>query len=362
MKIEAIPNKGPASMGPEVTECFNWASSSYIASAFLTSASLERIEEALIEAEKTHNPTEIRLLIGLYQRFTSATSIAKAYKLQEKYPNKFGVRISRNNRFHWKLYMFTKNSDQRIYVGSANFTEDGLTASGELSVKITAQTTDQISKSLQHEFNSLWEDRNHSFSPNEKFLSDYKKLNNPSRQFKTSPDNPITKLLHNAQRIPRKKRPLLKDGIKPRLIFADSYLSDETINKIKKEKNNWDNWNYVCLNKRNFELTRKAGVVVYVTNSANDKRQTHDNYSISINRIEDSVELETADGKYFVAFSKIPYSSELKYGDIKAELSKGKLGLIWKKLSSDRFLNKIQIELLCKLFGIKWSTILKRLA
>ena len=115
MKIEAFPNKGPE-WGPEVTMLY-WASSAYIASAFLTSASLERIEEALIEAENS-NPTEIRLLVGLYQRFTSAASITKAYKLQEKYPNNFWVRISRNNRFHWKLYMFTKNSDQRIYVGS----------------------------------------------------------------------------------------------------------------------------------------------------------------------------------------------------------------------------------------------------
>ena len=234
MKIEAIPNKGPASVGPEVTECFNWASSAYIASAFLTSASLERIEEALIEAEKTHNPTEIRLLVGLYQRFTSAASITKAYKLQEKYPNNFWVRISRNNRFHWKLYMFTKNSDQRIYVGSANFTEDGLTASGELSVKITAQTTDQISKSLQHEFNSLWEDKNHSFSPDEKFLSDDKKVRQILLgKLRHHPDNPITKLLHNAQRIPRNKRPLLKGGITPRLLFADSNLSEETTKKIK---------------------------------------------------------------------------------------------------------------------------------
>ena len=56
-------------------------------------------------------------------------------------------------------------------------------------------------------------------------------------------------------------------------MFADSNLSDETINKIKKAKNNWDNWNYVRLNKRNFELTRNAGVVIYVTNNENDKKQ-----------------------------------------------------------------------------------------
>lgn len=359
MKIEAIPNKGLASVGPEITECFGWASNAYIASAFLTLASLERIEETLITSEETHNQIEIRLLVGLYQRFTSAASIAKAYKLQEKYPDKFWVRISRNNRFHWKLYMFTKDSNRRIYVGSANFTEDGLTASGELSVKITAQTTDQISKSLQYEFNSLWENKNHSFSPDDKFLSDYKKLKKPSQQFQPSTDNPITRLLHNAKRIPRKKQLPPEGKINPRLMFADRNLSDETIKQIK-EKNNWDNWNYVCLNKYNFEHTRNTRLAIYVTYNESGKKQLHADYSISINRIEDSVELETADGKYFVAFSKIPYSRELRYGDIKTELSK--VGLTWKKLSSDRFLSKSQIEMLCSMLRIKWSTIGERLA
>lgn len=356
MKIEAIPNKGPASIGPEVTECFGWANNAYIASAFLTLASLERIEEALISSEETNNQIEIRLLVGLYQRFTSAASIAKAIKLQEKYPNKFWIRISRNNRFHWKLYIFTKNSNRRLYVGSANFTEDGLTASGELSVKISAQETDQISKSLQYEFNSLWENKNHSFAPDDKFLSNYKKLDSTSLRPKSSPDNPITKLLYNAQRTPRKKS---NDNIKPRLVFADSDLKNETLKKVKEEKNNWRDWNYVCLSKYDYERTRNARLAVYVTYNKSDKRKNHDDYSISINQIEDSAELETADGKYFVAFSKIRYSKELRYGDIKTELTKE--GLTWKKLSSDRFLNKAQIELLCSLLRIKWSTVLERL-
>ena len=55
MKIEAIFNKGPASMGPEVMEQFSWAESAHIASAFITSAYLERIEDALSDAEKKTN-------------------------------------------------------------------------------------------------------------------------------------------------------------------------------------------------------------------------------------------------------------------------------------------------------------------
>jgi HKD family nuclease len=363
MKVEAIPNKGPASIGSEITECFDWARNACIASAFLTLASLERIEESLISSEKNHTQTEIRLLVGLYQRFTSAETIVKACNLQKRYPDKFWIRIARNSRFHWKLYIFTKDSSRRIYIGSANFTEDGLTASGELSVKITSKTTDQISKSLQHEFNSLWENKKHSFFPDDKFLRNYKKLNPPSRQFQTSIDKSLSNVLYNAERPPRKKKPSFESKVKARVIFAVESLSAESINKVSKRKNNWEenNWDYVCLqSKYNFDHARNSNLAIYVTHYGNSKRHPRDEFSISLNRIEDSVILETDDGKYFVAFSKIPYSREKRYGELKAELSK--IGLTWKQLSSDKSLNEKQIKMLCDLFQIKWSTLIQKLA
>ena len=185
MKIEAIPNKGPASLGPEITECFDWANNAYIASAFLTLASLKRIEDALIKSEKSQHHIEILLLVGLYQRFTSAKTIEKAFNLQKKYPSKFRIQIARNSRFHWKLYIFGKERSRKIYIGSANFTEDGLTTSGELSVKITAQANEQIFKSLQHEFEEIWRKKKNSFQPNENFLTAYNKLSRPLQKLQT---------------------------------------------------------------------------------------------------------------------------------------------------------------------------------
>jgi hypothetical protein len=97
-----------------------------------------------------------------------------------------------------------------------------------------------------------------------------------------------------------------------------------------------------------------------VTYYGNNKRYPHNEFYISLNRIEDSVILETADGKYFVAFSKIPYSREKQYGELKAKLSK--IDLAWKQLSSDRSLTEKKVNMLCDLFQIKWSTLTEKLA
>jgi HKD family nuclease len=132
MKLEVVPNKGPASMGPELSRGLSWAKSLDIATAFLTVRSLERLEEALMNAQDSGRLLRIRLLCGLYQRFTSAATIRAAVRLQKKYSDQFHIRIARNNRFHWKLYLLHSNAKSCAYVGSANFTEDGLTASGEL--------------------------------------------------------------------------------------------------------------------------------------------------------------------------------------------------------------------------------------
>ena len=360
MKIEAIPNKGPASLGPEITECFGWANNVYIASAFLTLASLKRIEDTLIKSEKSQHSIEILLLVGLYQRFTSAKAIKKAFDLQKKYPSKFRIQIARNSRFHWKLYIFGKGTSRKIYIGSANFTEDGLTTTGELSIKITAQANDQISKSLQYEFEEIWKNKKNSFQPNENFLNAYNKLPRPLHRLQTSNDNPITKLLRPPQRV--KEKQSFEGEVKSRLVFVEENFSDEAIEDIKNKKNSWNikNWNYICFRNRNdFEHSRNSKLIILVKYDGSAKRPPKDDFVISINQVEDSAEFQTADGKYFVAFSRIPYSKTLRYGDKKEEFKDARL--FWNKLNSDRFWHKEEVEVLCKLLHLKYSTLLKKL-
>ena len=361
MKIEVIPNKGPASIGPQIEELLEWAECVCIASAFATPSSLDLTEIALGKAQKTNRHFKVRLMVGLYQRFTSASTIAKALQLQKTYPGMFFIRVARNDRFHWKLYIFEKGKSRKLFVGSANFTDDGLRASGELSVKITARADDTISKSLQGEFDALWNNEKHSFSPSGTFLRNYKKLNRPPRAVRNPVDNSIGKLLYNAERV---RRPPIKDKsgdkIRPRLIFIDAPLRQDTIDKISKHKSNWDknDWDYFCTYRDYFEYARDAGLLVYVT-YWDDEAKSPDEYRIEFHRVEDSTEIQTRDGKYFVAHSRVPHTWSVKYGDAKKELRK--VGLTWKKIQSDRFLNEEQIRTLCRLLHVKWETLIQYL-
>jgi HKD family nuclease len=362
MKIEVIPNKGPASVGPQLEELLDWSEHICIASAFATPASLDRIETALSQAQENSRRFEVYLLIGLYQRFTSARAIAKALRLQRTYPEMFSIRVARNNRFHWKLYIFGKGNSRKFFVGSANFTEDGLTASGELSVKITAQVDDSISRSLQAEFDTLWDSDRHSFSPGAAFLRNYRKLKRPPHVVRIPTDNSIGRLLYNAERVRKPPRPSNKPSgkVRPRLIFADRRLRQDTIDKISRYKNNWDehDWMYFCTYRSDFEYTRNAGLLVYVTDG-DDEAKSPDEYRIEFHRVDDSAVIQTRDGRYFVAHSRVPYTRSVKYGDVKRELCK--VGRTWKKLRSDKFLNEEQIEALCQLLHVKWETLLQYL-
>jgi len=361
MKLEVVPNKGPASMGPELANRLAETVSMDVASAFVTTASLERIEEALAQAKAENRPLRIRLLCGLYQRFTSAASIAKAMLLEKKYPGQFHVRIARNSRFHWKLYLSSGSDKCYAYVGSANFTEEGLTASGELSVKIAARATEKVIRLLQGEFNDLWTKERNSFSPISKFLKAYRKLKRPSAIVRQPGNNSILQILQRAERSTlsnRRKRKLpigRAHDFRIRLVVVTDTLQPETIRLIKK-RTNWDrlNWDYTCFRKWAYEPAKKADAMLYVQfyGEGPGAKVTLDSH-----RIEEWAEIDTPDGKYFIAHNHILYSRTRDYRKIKNELRK--VGFTWKKLQRDRYLTKDQVKEFCILLGISYARLVE---
>ena len=167
-------------------------------------------------------------------------------------------------------------------------------------------------------------------------------------------------MLFRSQRV--KEKQSFEGEVKSRLVFVEENFSDEAIEDIKKKKNSWNikNWNYICFRNRNdFEHSRNSKLIILVKYDGSAKRPPKDDFVISINQVEDSAEFQTADGKYFVAFSRIPYSKTLRYGDKKEEFKDARL--FWNKLNSDRFWHKDEVEVLCKLLHLKYSTLLKKL-
>lgn len=349
MKVEAIPNQGPASMAPELDLSLNWANEVDIASAFVTPGALRRIESALSKARKEKRPLKVRLIFGLYQRFTPPQALSKMLGLQKAYPGKFFARCARNNRFHWKLYAFRRGSARRFYVGSSNLTEDGLAASGELSVKITVKASDAIAASLETQFETLWQED--AFLLDKAVLKKYQKVKRPS-QFVTTlyKDDAIAALLKAAVR-PLQPQP--SGNPRPRLVFADFDLSDETVEIVESETD-WDKkgWLYLCdTYKYLHDMAKGAKVLLLVTWIDNPRE-----YVLEFLRVEKTAEIETPDGKYFMAYSRVPHGWRRRYDDISQELSK--VGLTRKKIKSDKNLTRPQLETLCRLLHVKLDSLL----
>lgn len=351
MKVEAIPNRGVVSMAPEIERGLGWAREADIATAFITPASLKRLESAMGRAQERGHPLQIRALVGLYQRFTPPTALAKLLSLRRRFPGRLHVRVARNRRFHWKLYAFRNGAECRLFVGSANLTQDGMTAEGELCVKITAAARDAISKSLRAEFDRLWLDKKKSVTLNDLLLRKYRKVARPARRYADpGGDKALGDVLVTPERfsgeisLPGPARPA-----KPRVSFTPEDVSEETAAIVRAETN-WDDagWGYTAYQRKgDFERDLRAGVLLLLTQVARPRE-----HWFSFVAVRDEAALDTPDGRYFLAHSRVRYSRERRYDGEVARVLKA-IGLNLKKIQSGPTLNRTQVEEFCRLLHVR---------
>ena len=72
---------------------------------------------------------------------------------------------------------------------------------------------------------------------------------------------------------------------------------------------------------------------------------------LEFRRIEETAELNTPDGKYFIAHSKIPRGWRVRYKDVKDQLLE--VGLTWKKIKASHQLNREQLAAVCHILHAK---------
>lgn len=86
-----------------------------------------------------------RLLVGMafYEGLTSnklsrLTSLSNSL---ESHRNGSGIFVSYNGKYHGKLYLFEKNREKKMYVGSSNFSRSGLSENIECTASIIDEET-----------------------------------------------------------------------------------------------------------------------------------------------------------------------------------------------------------------------------
>ena len=238
------------------------------------------------------------------------------------------ARIAKNQRFHWKYFRFRSPKTVRAYVGSANLTTDGFTASGEVILRLKGRNTDSAIRSLHDEFNTVW--THHARSITQDLLQLYKSKYRASKL--NSMNNVLAKFLEK----PERKSLTIEPPSKPRLVFVSEIVSEETARYIRRETDWPQDWDYtVFSDKSSYDKARLAGVLLKVS--------TWDgNCLLEFCRVREfSDSIETKDGKYFVAHSKVGKSWSRDFSKIKSEL-RG-LGLTRKTLRSERYLNRRQV-------------------
>jgi HKD family nuclease len=131
VKLDIIENNGPDNLRDTLRFRLRRASNVSIAVAFVTRAGLDDIVQALRQVAANGS---VRLLTGLYQKVTEPEALRTLLRIQEETRGRFSVRLSREPRFHRKLYLLYSRKNATAIIGSSNLTSEGLRSGGELNL------------------------------------------------------------------------------------------------------------------------------------------------------------------------------------------------------------------------------------
>jgi HKD family nuclease len=292
MIIDVVDNRGVASMAGELTRRLNNCTTARLATASLTRNGLNAMQNALASNRRF----KLRLLVGLYNGHTEGAALRKLLTLQNRAKGSLEVRIARNERFHWKLYLF--NTERRVvaYVGSSNLTGDGLGAEGEFNLRLMGARGDHALRNIAETFDRTWQ--KDSIPLTEGISDNFAPISQRSRELSKQIYPEIRKLLSHVRR-PNPRVQQKAPGRVAVFSYVEQFAGPGT-NKEVSDKTTWDAkmWDWMVyptraerdrlLNARSFYLAdiRRAGG------------------RISLNDVRDEDEFGTEDGRFFVAYRK----------------------------------------------------------
>ena len=134
--------------------------------AFLTKGGTAVLMNSFKELEEQN--IKGRILVSQYLNFTQPQALRDLLKFKN-----IDSRIVTNRNFHAKGYLFQKEEQFNLIVGSSNLTADALSSNTELNIKITATKESGIIKEVIREFNSEF---NNSVCIDEKYISEYETI------------------------------------------------------------------------------------------------------------------------------------------------------------------------------------------
>ncbi|MCZ2808210.1 MAG: phospholipase D-like domain-containing protein [Candidatus Bathyarchaeota archaeon] len=302
MRVELIENKGPNNMGYELKRSFESASAVDIAVAFITSKGLDLILND-IKKVLDHESSSLRILTRISKdAFNEPSALRSLLDLCKDYEGSAEARITRlSSDFHEKMYLFSSGTSFTIFIGSSNLTEKALIGEGEINAKITTSCTHGLVKQSVENFEEYWNDADE--------LTDYKV--DKYTPFYTCVhtrelDKSGKRLWREFSRVMRKRRARkVLMPTKRKIWFHDitGFLKDET-ERVVKDCTSWDKFQYYSCGPKTYKKLNRNDVLILAD---------YTNKRLTANRIKSKTRTsKTPDGRFFVAFQRIPGSKYKK--------------------------------------------------
>jgi HKD family nuclease len=96
------------------------------------------------------------MIVGLYQDVTEPDALRQLLRAQDETERRLAVRISRNSRFHSKLYLIHTHRTVAVLIGSSNLSIEGLSSDGELIASLSLPATTAAARQIDSEFERMW--------------------------------------------------------------------------------------------------------------------------------------------------------------------------------------------------------------
>lgn len=285
MKYNVILNKSSNTTSIFKTYLKEGTETLSIATAFIDDYTIEFLRKTL--SLPVGKRPRIEFLTGLFGHFNRKRNLIELQKLNAS--NWIKIRISRNEKFHWKYYAFRQQHQFTFFAGSANFTKNGFTSDGEFLVQFTEQVTRSAKSKLYALFSHEFE---RAFDIDELDFERYDERKIPNA------------LPHEDEIFPTIKRRKPIKGVKYsklcRIIKVQYSTSRKEAKKLYEEKSNWADkgWGfYAFSDKAHYDAALKAKYLLNIYRKSGK-------YSMDLSEIMDWDVLPIGNRRYFIAIAQ----------------------------------------------------------
>jgi HKD family nuclease len=189
-QFEIIENAGPNSLLGNLKRVLKRADRADIAVAFI---SVSGLNELLPSLQQIAAHGSVRILTGLYQSITDPQALRILLRAEEQSRGRLSTRISKEPKFHRKIYLARAGGQVRAIIGSSNLTKDGLSSGGELNVYLSSAANSAPMRRLSNMFDAAWEGR--AVSLNKGLIDRYVRLGSFNQQKNLKHSVPLRKII-----------------------------------------------------------------------------------------------------------------------------------------------------------------------